>query len=129
MNVNRVLLLAKLIENPKLLPVKFNMCDFHKPEVYGLVPREAPDCGTAYCVGGLACIAFGEPGQRVNEENAAKLLDLNDRQVHLLFYNWEDFISAKRRLRNITRKEAAAACRRLAASATPDNDLGYTDVT
>lgn len=119
MNKQRMLELALELEHPNKLKVKFNMSDFIEmyPTPYSdkVSDQLKFDCGTSACIGGHACLMFGEEGSRIGEEEAKELLDLTQEQAEQLFYNVDhyigDFIFGE-----ITRGQAAAAVRRMVAT-------------
>jgi hypothetical protein len=112
MNKERMLKLADEIEKPTL-DIGFNMGDFHN----GSGPKRVGDlhCGTTCCIAGIACLLFGEEGDYVDSENAARLLGLSQDQANKLVYNFDGYIVDKntKRFTDITRQQAATAIRRM----------------
>lgn len=118
MNVERMLYLAEQLENPtdpKLSNVDFDM-NFFFGSVYD--PEENKVCGTVACIGGHACILFGDG---VSTVAAQQLLDLDRYQMVKLFYNKGHYVSHKNSLSNITRAEAVEAILRM-VNAQIDSD-------
>lgn len=119
MNRERMLELALELEHPKRLKVKFDMSDFIEtypaPYNHNVSDENRFSCGTSACIGGHACLMFGENGERIGEDLAKKLLDLNQDQTNRLFYNTDKYITKRTDFDKITRKQAAAAIRRMVA--------------
>lgn len=116
MNVERMLYLADQLDrptDPKLKLVHFDMSDFStKTDEVG----KALNCGTTACIGGHACLLFGDPHSVIGETEAQKLLGLTTSQANTLFYNTDDYIIHQtwtRPFGSITPAEAAAAIRKM----------------
>lgn len=125
MNRERMFELAEEIERPKkLAQVMFDMADFMaglvRPGSDGIfrVKEERNECGTAACIGGYACLLWGEPGDPINSVTAERLLDLDEDEAGKLFFNNHEFIRPFDLPFSgdggITRAEAAEALRRMA---------------
>ena len=105
MNRERLLKLADVIENDSLPGVEFDMNRFSGDhEEY--VRDFSPSCGTACCIGGYACLLFGDDDDRFDSHTASRVLDLTSDEAFGLFFR--DYYQ--------TRSEAAAKIRRLAES-------------
>lgn len=118
MNQRRMIQLARELETPKKLSVKFNMCDFIQSswlEPYSDVVSEETrsNCGTSACIAGLACLMFGKDGSRVGSDQAEKLLGLTEDQADRLFFNNEKYIANFTPFHEINREQAANAIRRM----------------
>lgn len=107
MNIERMTKLAEELENPAL-GVEFDIKLFCSRDrslfVHSKVGEKHP-CGTAFCIGGTACLMFGKVGSRINEDTAQSLLELSNQQTNELFYDFN----------LTTREQAAAAVRRMIA--------------
>jgi hypothetical protein len=109
MNIERMLAVANAIENETIPGLGFNMIDWtNRP--FTKVGDHA--CGTVCCIGGWACVLFGEEGDMVYGQEAQQLLDLNNDQAKRLFLNYYDWVYPDS-LEQITRAQAVAAIRRM----------------
>lgn len=130
MNIQRMTLLAEALERPATLPVRFNMLFFisaptgrdrldNRPVNFTIRElRTTPKCGTSACAGGLACIMFGDVDEPMLPSGplARRLLDLTEEQSDQLFFNRNEYVSAKDLWTDITEAEAALAVRRMIAT-------------
>ncbi len=113
MNTERMLTLATFLESPSAS--HFSMSNFWggNERTVAEIKRKLKlkSCNTTACVGGWACILFGEPSTAINAEAARLLLDLDEWQADRLFNGvGEDPISF-----SVTRQEAAAFIRHMVA--------------
>lgn len=115
MNRERMLQLADALEQGPL-PVKFNMKYYAANKLGAPLAwhvGEPIPFGTTCCIGGLACLMFGEPGQLAWGLVAGPLLGLTSDQQERLFENDKLYVSKRANLEKITREEAVAAIRRM----------------
>lgn len=125
MNIERAQQLAEVLENP-IPHLGFNMQWFTSRNGYQTTtPIEeilellTTGCGTACCIGGLACLIFADREQRQTGASAylaMNLLDLSHEEAVKLFYNYRSYVSPAPALKEITREEAAVAVRKMIAS-------------
>lgn len=110
MNKERMLKLADALERSRL-GVRFNMRSLCSDG--DAVVGDQLECGTSCCIAGMACLMFGGRGCAFSGTVARSLLDLNSDQANRLFYNSRLYVSPKEEWRDITKKEAVAAIRRM----------------
>lgn len=118
MDKDRMLAVADAIEHAAL-PLRFNMQEFctgygNVGEIRAQAKARSLHCGTAGCIAGWACFMFGDAQDNFSGWRARQLLDLTESQKSKLFFNLDDYVSAKP-LSVITSAEAVAAIRRMVA--------------
>src|SRR5215469_10850108 len=127
LNVQRMNELADAIAGESLdshgIEIGFNMREFCNVTHYvGPALRYHNDCDTLCCIGGWACLLFGESDDTMGTATASRLLGLNEDQANRLFYNERGYICDEPEIcfDEITRDMAVNAIRRMAREEAHD---------